>query len=297
MRFFNTSGPIVADDHYHVPPLSRLDAARAARLDRAKTVLRAACASPDGQDHGVACAARRVEWERAVSVRIGERRGGPDRARGCAPGSGRHRGLPGLGGGVRGRRQFPIRLAGGRPERAPPDRVLRRVLARWAVQVAKPLVLLIDEIDALVGDTLVSLRLGGFREPEVRDLLKQHTDDTGQRFDERAVTEIWRLTRGQPWLVNALAWEVCFESAGVRDRGRQVNVEAVQDARERCGRNHSSGASADGGLHGRVGRGRGPPRSLRPDRVQVAGGKGLPAQGRPGRPYHYRVGNVGETFS
>ncbi len=24
MRFFNTSGPIVAEDHYHVPPLSRL---------------------------------------------------------------------------------------------------------------------------------------------------------------------------------------------------------------------------------------------------------------------------------
>ena len=26
MRFFNTTGPIVADDHYHVPPLSRVDA-------------------------------------------------------------------------------------------------------------------------------------------------------------------------------------------------------------------------------------------------------------------------------
>ncbi len=25
MRFFNTSGPIIAEDHYHVAPLSRLD--------------------------------------------------------------------------------------------------------------------------------------------------------------------------------------------------------------------------------------------------------------------------------
>ncbi len=25
MRFFNTAGPVIAEDHYHIPPLERLD--------------------------------------------------------------------------------------------------------------------------------------------------------------------------------------------------------------------------------------------------------------------------------
>ena len=32
MRFFNTSGPVVGRDHYHVPPLARFDLAEVWRL-------------------------------------------------------------------------------------------------------------------------------------------------------------------------------------------------------------------------------------------------------------------------
>ncbi len=79
-----------------------------------------------------------------------------------------------------------------------------------------------------------SLRLGDFRKSEVQDLLGQHTEETGQRFADEAVAEIWRLTQGQPWLVNALAYEMCFERAGgIRDRSRTVTLDAVRDARER----------------------------------------------------------------
>ena len=42
-------------------------------------------------------------------------------------------------------------------QRSGPDGALRQVLSRWAAADPKPLVLLIDEIDALVGDTLVSV--------------------------------------------------------------------------------------------------------------------------------------------
>ena len=55
-------------------------------------------------------------------------------------------------------------------ERNGPDGALGEVLARWAAADRKPLVLLIDEIDSLVGDTLISvlrqLRAGYVQRPE-----------------------------------------------------------------------------------------------------------------------------------
>ena len=55
-------------------------------------------------------------------------------------------------------------------ERAGPGGALQGVLARWAAADPKPLVLLIDEIDALVGDSLLSvlrqLRSGYDQRPE-----------------------------------------------------------------------------------------------------------------------------------
>ena len=151
----------------------------------------------------------------------------------------------------------------------------------------RPLVLLIDEIDALVGDTLLavlrqlrtgyvdrperfphsivlcgvrdvrdyrihstaedrmvlggsafnvkakSLRLGDFSEQEVRDLLAQHTAATGQAFTEDALRLILARTAGQPWLVNALCREACFDDKAGRDRSRPITEQAIREAQER----------------------------------------------------------------
>ena len=78
-----------------------------------------------------------------------------------------------------------------------------------------------------------SLRLGNFSRGEVEELLGQHTEETGQRFAPEAVEEIWNATAGQPWLVNALANEACFQDEAGRDRSREIGVEAVEAARER----------------------------------------------------------------
>ena len=51
---------------------------------------------------------------------------------------------------------------------------------------------------------LESLRLGDFSEREIRALLTQHTDATGQAFTEEAQALIRTRTAGQSWLVNAL---------------------------------------------------------------------------------------------
>ena len=77
-----------------------------------------------------------------------------------------------------------------------------------------------------------SLRLGDFSLDEVRDLLGQHTAETGQRFTAGALDAIWTQTQGQPWLVNALAYEICFRGELARDRSRSVTEDDVRDARE-----------------------------------------------------------------
>ena len=44
---------------------------------------------------------------------------------------------------------------------------------------------------------------------------------------------IWRLTRGQPWLVNALAYETCFEMPAGRDRALPIDRDLIDVAKER----------------------------------------------------------------
>ena len=163
---------------------------------------------------------------------------------------------------------------------------LGEAVSRWSQADARPLVLLIDEIDSLVGDTLLSvlrqlragyhlrpagfpqsvilcgvrdvrdyriyssstktmvaggsafnikaesLRLGDFSERETRDLLGQHTEETGQPFTDDALDAIQTQTQGQPWLVNALAYETCFRSELAKDLSRPVTEDDVLDARE-----------------------------------------------------------------
>ena len=78
-----------------------------------------------------------------------------------------------------------------------------------------------------------SLRLGDFSRTEVEELLGQHTEETGQGFAAAAIEGIWNATAGQPWLVNALANEVCFRDEAGLDRTREIALEAVEAARER----------------------------------------------------------------
>ncbi len=56
-----------------------------------------------------------------------------------------------------------------------------------------------------------SLRMANFEAQEIRELYGQHTAETGQPFSEEALQLAWEVTRGQPWLVNALANEILEE--------------------------------------------------------------------------------------
>ncbi|MEM7532783.1 MAG: ATP-binding protein [Chloroflexota bacterium] len=156
-------------------------------------------------------------------------------------------------------------------------------LSGWALEASRPLVVLIDEIDALQDQVLISvlrqLRSGYTRRPkafpssvalvglrDIRDykvkaggsrhlntnspfniaersfamrnftadevftLIGQHTEERGQAFSETALTQIFDLTQGQPWLVNALA-KVCVNEL-VADGTTTIEVEHVHQAKE-----------------------------------------------------------------
>ncbi|MBR4612817.1 MAG: ATP-binding protein [Kiritimatiellae bacterium] len=75
------------------------------------------------------------------------------------------------------------------------------------------------------------LTLGNFGERDVARLYSQHTEETGQVFEPDAVALAWRLTRGQPWLVNALARE-CVEKIHDLRYDESIAAEDVETAME-----------------------------------------------------------------
>jgi hypothetical protein len=78
-----------------------------------------------------------------------------------------------------------------------------------------------------------SLQLGNFEQAEVAQLLGQHTTETGQEFEPPAQALVWQLTQGQPWLVNALAYEACFKMTAGLDRSVPITAEMITQAKER----------------------------------------------------------------
>jgi hypothetical protein len=75
-----------------------------------------------------------------------------------------------------------------------------------------------------------SLILPNFSLEDVRTLYLQHTQETGQQFTEEAIEYAYYLTQGQPWLVNALAYQACFRD--VQDRSITITKEIIDRAKE-----------------------------------------------------------------
>ena len=285
-RFFNTSGPVVAEDHYCIPPLGRLDLDELLRLIDAKRYFVLHAPRQTGKTSALLALRDLLNGRGAhrcvyANVETGQTARG-DVAAGIRTVLAEisERALVALGDG------FLDETWERTLDRAGPHGALRQALGRWSLNDPRPLVLLLDEIDTLVGDTLISvlrqlragydmrpagfpqsvilcgvrdvrdyrihsasaggivtggsafnikaasLRLGDFDEADVRALLGQHTAETGQPFTEAALAAVWDQSQGQPWLVNALAYQACFENKANRDRSRAIDGEAVMDARE-----------------------------------------------------------------
>jgi hypothetical protein len=66
-----------------------------------------------------------------------------------------------------------------------------------------------------------SLTLADFTQEEIKSLYGQHTAAAGQIFTEDAIERAWQWTQGQPWLVNALAYEVVVKQLK-DDYGKEI---------------------------------------------------------------------------
>ncbi len=75
-----------------------------------------------------------------------------------------------------------------------------------------------------------SFTLRDFNADEVRTLLQQHTEATGQPFTNEAIERVFALIHGQPWLVNALAKEAVEDL--VTDETQPITVEHIDTAKE-----------------------------------------------------------------
>ena len=286
MRFFCTAGPVRSKEHYCLPPLTRLALSEVlALIDQQKYFVlhaprqtgKTTCLlalteylNRAGKYHALYCnvelaQAAREDVQRGMRAIFGEM---ASRARDFLNDT------------------FLFEQQRTLFEQFGADGVLNAAITEWSKASAKPIILLIDEIDALVGDMLISvlrqlragydkrprhfpqsiilcgvrdvrdyrihstqekaiitggsafnikaesLRLGNFQRREIATLIHQHRDATGQAFADDALERIWDLTRGQPWLVNALCYEVCFKAAEGRDHARPITAAMIETAKE-----------------------------------------------------------------
>jgi hypothetical protein len=76
-----------------------------------------------------------------------------------------------------------------------------------------------------------ALTLGNFTQKQIAALYQQHTETTGQIFEESAVERAFYWSEGQPWLVNALARQVVDEDLA-EDYSKTVTAEHMDAAAE-----------------------------------------------------------------
>ena len=168
MRFFNTAGPIKPTRHYSIPPLERLDLNEVLALirDEKYFVLHAPRQTGKTSTLLALCDLLNAEGTcRCVYVNV---EGGQAMREAVEPAMQVILGEFASRARAMGDEFLPKVWSGILAEYGPG--ALGEALARWAAADSKPLVLLIDEIDALVGDTLLAvlrqLRAGYDRRPE-----------------------------------------------------------------------------------------------------------------------------------
>ena len=284
-RFFNTAGPMIPEINYCIDPLTRIDWEDIQRLiydmryfilhaprQTGKTSALFAMMHALNEEGSFACAYSNIEA--AQVARNDVTQGIPAACSTISSDLSDYLQRPDL------RKWFINECM-----QMPAQDQLFQLLSHWTETSDKPTVLFLDEIDALVGDTLVSvlrqirsgynkrparfpqsvilcgvrdvrdyrihqgsgeiitggsafniktksLQMGNFSQEETKALWLQHTEETGQAFDEDIFSELWEDSYGQPWLVNALGQEIIWDIRANRDRSRKITLSDYKEARE-----------------------------------------------------------------
>ena len=171
MRFFNTEGPVRPDDHYAIRPLDRVDVDELLALIRAKRYFVLHAPRQTGKTSALIALrdllnSGEVGDFRCVNVNVEVGQVARDDVA---------RGIRAV---LSNLAESALLLGDDYPDgvwpdvlaKAGPENALKVLLARWCMANPTPLVLLVDEIDSLVGDCLLSvlrqLRAGYEQRPE-----------------------------------------------------------------------------------------------------------------------------------
>ncbi len=170
MRFFNTAGPVRSEEHYHIPPLDRLDLDGVLTLIQQKKYFVLHAPRQTGKTSALLALRDLLNAEgvyRCVYVNVES---------GQALREDVEQVMRTLLAGLASRARLTLgdeflgKVWSGILAEVGPGIALQEALTRWSEASPKPLVLLIDEIDALIGDSLLSvlrqLRAGYDLRPE-----------------------------------------------------------------------------------------------------------------------------------
>jgi len=275
-RFFNTAGPCIPGDHYMIDKSERFDNLRSLIDDKKYFVLHAP------RQTGKTTAMLQLmdelnEEDQYISLYVNVEAGQPWRNN-----------IEQLNKTIIS--EFRINAKVYLPEEYQPSpscfenigNQFSLFLINWCMELPKPLVLFMDEVDALTGDGLLSvlrqlrsgytkrphafphamciiglrdirdyriyseqdkkyiiggsafnikdksLRIDDFNFRQVKDLCAQHSADTGQQFSSGALERLFYFTQGQPWLVNALGRELCFDDSAIT-RDQEIMASDVDE--------------------------------------------------------------------
>lgn len=291
MKFFNTAGPINQEEHYKIDPLTRWDLDEITSLIEQKKYFILHAPRQTGKTSCMLALQEKLNGEGNCHCLYANIEAAQSARNDVARGI--HAVLTELNTrliNTLGDKAKSILSSVNLPkqilEQSGPETALNEYLKQVCSALQKPLVVFFDEIDALIGDTLVSvlrqlrsgydvrpsnfpssvilcgvrdikdyrihtsnneiitggscfniksesLTLGNFSLDEVKELYHQHTKYGGQLFDEECFPYIMKLTDGQPWLVNALAYEVTWKMKENRDPAVTITSEMISIAKER----------------------------------------------------------------
>ncbi|MBB1073859.1 AAA-like domain-containing protein, partial [Rhodoferax sp. 4810] len=157
MRFFNTEGPVRADIHYYLPPLTRWNLNEIIELIHQQKYFLLHAPRQTGK---TSCLLALMEYlnndgrYRAVYVNLEiAQTAREDVARGMHAICGSISSAARLQIGEERLQQWHELNRHSRGA----DGILLGLLEQWSLNTPQPLVLLLDEVDALIGDTLISL--------------------------------------------------------------------------------------------------------------------------------------------
>ncbi|MCX6581305.1 MAG: AAA-like domain-containing protein [Candidatus Aminicenantes bacterium] len=285
-RFFNTAGPIRRDDHYYIEPLDRFDLPEMLTLIEQKKYFVLHAPRQTGKTtymHALTDYLNKQGKYKCLYINVEAAQAARENAK-----EGMHTILR-----ILANESFLYLKDSFLEERwkqilenSGEFYALQDALMKWCQASDTPIILFIDEVDALVGDTLIavlrqlrsgydkrpelfpqsivlcgvrdvkdyrmhsdrektiitggsafnikakSLKMGNFTPLEIEKLYRQHTEETGQSFNKDVFPLVWELTEGQPWLVNALAYEACFEMKEGNERGIEITADMIEQAKE-----------------------------------------------------------------